>query len=259
MDDRYKEFAKSILYSLIPDRYKGQSKKSYKDAFQYLLSILLVFFVIASILTMPKLLILPSYLLNQSGKITQFDLNPALLMSGPIIITEKSPLIIIDTTGNFTNLTMGKVLITDKNLFYKDSFRKTRAYGGENFSDITTHKSDLVKLVLWLIILTLPAVLIIVYFLFFVKYLLIIIISSLLAFVLTRLLKFILDFKEIVMIAFYSTTVMAFLEIIAIPLGISGFLFPIPVIYGISLSLVPLTLFLIYFLLGIITVGEKVS
>ncbi len=252
------DFFKTIFLTLNPLSYRSLSARKYSDCFSYFFTVLFLAFCAMIILAIPMLASAKSDLRENMGKIQKLNVHVDLETSEPVLIPEKNTKIIIDTTGQYTNLSKGKVLITDKDLVKKrgmcllnDNFcflyknKVTTTNLSEN-EDLLKDKEKVVNsLTFWFLVLS-PFLLLTAYLFFAIKYMLIIIVFSLLAYIITSIASFDIKARHIFKNAIYASTLMIILDIIAIPIGIKTYF-------------IPLTIFVLFFVMSIIFVGESES
>ena len=163
MSVQTKEFFYTILKCLSPDSLKDLNQRTLKESLYYLFSIIFLTMFIMIIISIPKLVILPSYFDEQFSKFSNFTIEPKLEMKEPIIITENNPQIIIDTTGNITKLEKGNLLIKKGSIMYRSLF-KIKETNTTKYKNVLDNKDSVTGLIILLIILILPMFLVIFYY-----------------------------------------------------------------------------------------------
>ena len=185
---------------------------------------------------------IPTYLQEEFLKLDSASINYELDMSDPIIITEDNPKIIIDSTGQTTNITDEVLLITNKGLFY--NFNGPNIIKKEELADLSGSSDNIGKLATVMVLLILPSILVISYFVYLLKYLFLILMFSFLGLIAVKFLNFRIKTKMILRIAIYSSTIMVLTDILAIPFYNNTYF-------------IPVILYLIMFTIGLVMVGEK--
>lgn len=251
---KIKEFFKTVLYSQFPKKYHELSQRPIKTAVEYLLSLLLVSFIVMGVLAVPKYLLLPQYIDNQFEKINTFTVDIDLETNESVKFTEKDPQLTIDTSPNAT-LEEGRVLITDE-IFYLKNFNKISEYKFDDYKNLKDNPEFVKKMFLFILIMTLPSVAIISYFGFFFKFIAEIILLSLIAFVILRMAKHTTKLRDIFVAGIYASTIMVVLDILAIPYSLGKYLINVPILFF-GINIISLLLFLILFILALIIITSK--
>lgn len=236
-----RDYWTTIAKSLNPKNYKEMSDESLKFTVNYFL-----FFLILSIIIM-MLIMIPTGISHIKNLDKKFETLETLTFSAnvtqkePTIITKK-PLIVFDLTKE--NKTTETILINRDKIFYNNYLLfGSKEINFDSYSDVIENKQNIKNLLLTIFILLLPSIIFYLFLYFLIKYVIIIIISSLLAWIITRFTKQEIKIKNIIKTAIYSTTIMIILDIIFLPLY---FFFLLPII-----------VYLIFFIIGIWIVSEK--
>jgi hypothetical protein len=236
-------FWKKVMWTLHPKTYSDLSEVRVKKSFNYLLALLLASFILMLIVSIPALINMPEYLKEELNKFETFNISIDIEMSEPAMFTEKDPQVIIDTTTDRTELGREKVLITDEVISYRP-YGKTRTTDISEFEDLTNKKEETAVFLTFLAILLIPSILITAYLMFLIKYLVIILVFTLLLFISVRIAKKDLGFKKAFNTALYAATPMILLEVILIPFN-SKYLVQIFQIMGMNFYLVTLLIYLV--------------
>lgn len=251
------EFLKTIPKSLYPHAYIELRHRTIRQSIKYLLSILLVAYFIMLAIGAPKLIYLSTYLDNQLTKFERLNFKTDIATSSPIVITEKNPMIVITTLGNISNITYNKLLITDNKIYFRESFSKIKEINYRDYLDVLGKKDTIRKLVVAGFYLMIPTVVFLLYFISLIKYSIIIFSTSIIAYLVTRLVKYEVTLRESITSGIYAATIMILLEIVTFPLQLSSYLLVIPVYAGISIAIMPLAAFLTIYIISIILISGK--
>lgn len=208
---------KKIYYSINPKDIKNLSEGKIKKSFHHLFFIIFLCFIIMSIISIPKLSLLSTNIQQQISNFDSLTIDIDADMNSPLIFTNQSQQIIIDTTKEW-NLTKQKLIITKDFIQYRP-FRKVEKISTSSLKNLKENNETFSKVLTFLIILALPSILIISYIMFTLKYILISLITALLAYIITRMYVKKIKLKRVLNIAIYSTSLMIFIEIISIPFG----------------------------------------
>lgn len=253
------EFFITYLRSLNPASYLELYTRMHRNMLHYFFSLIFVAVVALLILSLPKILLFPSYLDQQLDKFQKFEVKPDVVMSAPVVFTYAAPLIIIDTSGSVTTLegSPAKLLITDKKIQFKSMLATIHEADISGYSNIIQHKVAIKKLILYLIIVALPTIIFVLYLLFVVKYLILILIAIVIAYLITKAFRSDILLRSVIRIVFYAATAMITLDVITMTLGIGKFFYAIPFILGLDLYLVSLVAFAVYISVGIVLVAAR--
>lgn len=254
LNEEDKEFLSTMWKTLMPHQYAHLSERTYRQAFAYFASILLLGFFVMALLLIPQMLFLPSIIENNTAKLTDLSIDVKVETSEPIILTESSPFVVIDTTGNIQNVSQANLLVTQDYLEYSSLIGARRI----NVSDLRTIGKDpefLKDAILFSIILLGPGILIAGLIGAFLKYFIVASLIGIGGFLFGRLLRFHIEFKKAYLISFYSSTLMVLLDLITLPIGLGPYLLPVRIL-GISLNIISLAIMLTLFIIAIFIVGH---
>lgn len=253
--DRKSVFWK-LLSSLNPISYDKLAEDHLIDAVLYVPKILSIAFLIMFAISIPLLISIPGHVNDILSKTTSIKINVEVNNNDPIRIPEKFPFAIIDRHANSSSSFDSRILVTNESVMMKPmmcqlipitcplydfgNVKIDKNLGG--YSDVLSHKDFYNGFIATIFFMMLPAILIMAFLLYLVKYLAIALIFTILAFAITRMARFEIRFSEILNISFYALTAMMLIEIILIP-------FEIRLYYAHQL------VFLIYAILGILRTG----
>ena len=176
-------------------------------------------------------------------------------MNSPLIISEKDPQIIIDTT-NQLNLTKEKLLISKGQIYYKP-YNKLEVINYSGLKNVLENKKIISNALSFIVILAIPSILITIYMLFVIKYLFMAFLATIITFVIARMKVNPIRFKKILKAALYSLTSMIIVEVISVPFS-TRYLLPFLQLAGINFYLSTTLLYVITFMSAIWFEGRKV-
>lgn len=248
------ELLKNTLKSINPFYYSELARNSFKYCFKYLALVILWSTIIMCIVAVPKLFFLNSYINEQLSNFNVLAINATFETKRPIVLPENDPQIIIDGSVSEKNMASEKFLIT-KDFFYYRPLNSVQRFNISSYNNILEHKSGIANLLTALLIITIPSALIVNYASFYIKYLVIMLAVSVIAFIIVRVLRFEISFKKILKIAFFASTAPLLIEIIAIPYGLGKYLIPFMQALGSRFYLVTLIILAAIMFFGILRVG----
>ena len=255
-NEEQKEFFATAGKAFYPNAYGLLNKRKVKQALSYLFSFVFVCFAVMAILSIPKLLVMPTYIEKQMAKFNQFGITVNVDTKEPVLITNSSPYLIADTTGKYNNLSIGKFLLTKDSLYYQ-KFGRQKVLNLGDYSNFVGKETRLNRLWFCVFIFMMPSIALFLYAIYLIKYIFIILLSALIAFGVTRAVKVAMEFKKLVVVAVYSSSIMIALEIITIPFFLDKYLMPFTIFFNISIGLIPLALFLCIYSIVIILLYHK--
>ena len=244
------------IYSFVnPAEFNKLIKKSLRKAFNHFFFALFLIFIVMSLFALPKIITLPSYLEEQFSNFDTLKIDIDVGMNSPIILSEKDPQVIIDTT-NQTKLTKEKLMITKGALYYKP-YNKVKEINFSSFKNVLENKKDISNMITFLIILALPSILITIYLMLVVKYLFIALLTSAIAFIIARIRINPIKFKILLKAAIYSLTSIIIIEVISAPFS-TRYLIPFIQLGGMNFYVSTLLLYVITFISAIWFEDKKV-
>ena len=245
---RGKDLFDIFLRTLNPRYYTELADKEISKAVKYFLTIILIAFIIAEIIALPKILTLKSDFEKGLLEISEFKIDADFQTLKPISLPRDRPLITLDTTDNKTRDTE-LLLVTDETMYYNISGKSNEITLSEY--DFTQNKESSKKLLIAMILFILPSILIFYYLAYAIKYLVIIIALSFISFALAKLMKNKITLRQSVVLALYTSTIMVFLEILTIPFQIRKYIITFSPILGVNFSIVAITLYLTLYITSI--------
>ncbi|MBD3310100.1 DUF1189 domain-containing protein [Candidatus Woesearchaeota archaeon] len=252
----WKDFFMTIIRSLYPDSYKELSENRFTHALRYFPLALLLFFAVMCLMYIPAVAGLPGLLDEEFSKIELLKFTVEHDIPEALMIPKEDPFIIVDTSGEHTELDEESVLVTSGKIQYKPLVSVQEIKTSSEI-DATEYKGNVVDLITVIFIFMIPSLMILMYLIFFVKFAAIIIITALIAFVIARIAKNEITFKRLLIVAVYASTIMMLVEVLAKPLGIGKWLITVPIGMGIDLIIVPIALYVIYLIIGTAIVGQR--
>ena len=250
------EFIKTIGKSMYPHSLRKLGERKLGEAVSYLLSLVFVSFIIMSIFALPTLIGIGGYVNDQFSKVEELSIDINFKTTEPIIITERNPQIAIDTTGTIAEVNDTRALVTNEAILYT-FFGRTRSINLTQFKDVKANKDEVTKNLLWLLLLILPSVIIGLYVIYLLKYIILILLVTWIVYGICRIFNLKLKFKRLLTMGIYASTIMVILEIIAIPFGLSEVWIPLRIALAVSVSLIPLALYIIMIAISAILTGSK--
>jgi len=141
---------------------------------------------------------------------------------GPIIIfpEDKSREIAINWESNETSLNTSKYLVA-KDRFLKKTMFGTQYTNLTGFSNVLEHRETYKTVLTTLMIFLIPSMVVGAYVIFGVKFFLMLLALAVVGFIVSRTIKFNIEFRNCFNIAIYAATIAVLIEMIAFPYNIS--------------------------------------
>jgi len=197
-----KIFTKLILETLNPNRYKGLTQRSIAKTLLFFVSISLLYLIILGAVNTPRYY--SNYVAENMSGLDEFRININIETNKPIVLSE-SPRIILDTSLNGTLLPKADAVITKGTIYSKVLFWTKKTDYSEY--DILSNINSLKRNAILLILVFIPSILVISYLFILTKYLLIILLFSLLALIPVFLTKNRITLREVFKSAVYAITI----------------------------------------------------
>jgi hypothetical protein len=237
---KFKKLIITILQSFNPSNYEKLVARRKRKAITYFCLMSLCVFVITSVLMIPSLLTLPSYLSDEINKFSELKVNIDYEQKEPVYLTKNMPIITIDTVNEHEHIEEGTLLISKNKVHYR------LLPFGKGTTRETSEENSLQGVNILLTILfvaALPVLLVGVFLYGVIKYLVFIAIVATLGFVFARIIRFGLSFREVFNISIFAGTPLVVLGLLSKPF--------VP-----SLGYLEYLAFFVYFLLGAVQIGE---
>ncbi len=248
-----KQFFKEALSCFYPPRYKILCTKKVRSSLKFMSIILLLTFLIAGVLYLPKLFTLKSSIEDQLDNFVLFNIQANFTTSAPIKIPFSRPLFIIDSEESH-NISNELFIVSKDSIKYRFFGKKSLPLS--DFKDVKVNKKRVSAFFSILFILLLPSIFIILYIKFWIKYFLLIYLMSFILFILFELTHWRLKFKQILNVACHTAIIMIVIELVSVPFG-TAYLLPLIKFLGIKIYAITLVLFAFFTVAGVIFANKK--
>jgi hypothetical protein len=230
-------FFQTAWLALNPWRYDEAGDRGMGSIFKYFFSFVFAVFVLAIILMLPAI---ASFVDNQMSHFDELKVTFETEMNSPVVFPENNPFVTLDTRKEEGTLKEGRFLITDDYLYTKQYFT-----GKVTQHDLGPYKNLLANegIVIFLLLLTVPSLLFLFYVAYTIKVLLIVLLATIIAFVVARVVKFELPFLDAMKAGLLAATPMIIIDLVRLPFGFN-------VYYAQYIA------FLVFFIVGVIKIGE---
>jgi len=242
------EFIKEVVWSFFPPRYKQLADKPFRKSLGYMSKILLIAFILAGLLYIPKLFLMKDVMEEEFGKFGAFKLDGEVVQNDKITVPRHNPWLVIDLNNNLT-LTKEIFVIDKNNVQYR--FLNTKSIPREQLKDFGANKARVSGFLTMILIMLLPGIAILLYIRMWLKYLLLIFVFGTLFFIIMELSKFRLKWKQMLSIASHALTAVIFIEVISAAIT-TAYLIPVMRFLGVSIYAITTIIFAFLMVVGII-------
>ena len=229
-------FFKTIWLALNPWRYDEVREKGTGRIFKYFFSFVFLGFIVSVLLMLPAI---AGVVYDQLDNFETLVVDVNATMDKPVVFPEKRPYMTIDTREPERMLKEGNILITEKNLHRKTFFGNVKKYPLGPYKDLLENEG----IIILMLLLMLPSLLFLFYIGYAIKVLLIILVATILGFIIARIVKFELLFRDVLKTGLLAATPMIIIDVIRMP-------------FNFNVYFAQYIAFLVFFIVGIIKVGE---
>lgn len=248
----FEVFIKELISSVNPFAYKTLCLHPFGKSVRFFSKLLLLFYIVFIVLLIPEFMEIPGYLNEKISHVAFVDINGTFDMTEPIFIPDKNPFLVVDTSGNFSELKSAGIIFTKDSVKYKT----LSVFNEARYSDLKNVKSksgEISSLLVFFVMLLAPSFVVAGYFVFFLKYLLWSFVFGTATFLLLDLTTFSVSYKKILNIACFSLIAVIPFELVFSGLNHS-YLLPLFDIFRIPFYAVTLLLYLILYLFALAVV-----
>jgi hypothetical protein len=222
--------------------------KPFRKSLVYLSKVLLIAFILAGLLYVPKLFLLKGVMQDEFSKFSSFKLDGEVTQTDRISIPHHNPWLVIDLNSNLT-LTKEIFVIDKENVQYR--FLNTQSIKREQLKDFSANKAKVSGFLTTILVMLFPGIAILLYIRMWLKYLLMIFVFGTLFFIIMELSKFRLKWKQALNIAAHSLTSIILIEVISAALT-TTYLIPVMRFLGVSIYAVTTLIFALMMVIGIL-------
>jgi hypothetical protein len=251
---RIKRFFALVLQSLNPRYALTLCEKSLGSAVLFFLLLLLVGFLCAGVLAVPQFFFIKEDVSEGLLAINTFHIDVDFETTKPISIPSHDPAITLDTTGN-KSIDTEFFLVTEEKLFYQVAGNQGEITLSEY--DFTEDRKQSTSGIMNVVLFLFPSIFFYSYLAYLLKYLIIILVTGALGFLLARLFRNSIEFFESMVLSVYSATAMVAIEVLTIPFFIKDYLLTWTPFFGLHFSLIAITVYLTIYVSGVRLVGNR--
>src|SRR5574342_46998 len=245
---KFPEFLKEVVWAFFPPRYKQLADKPFRKSLSYMSKILLIAFILAGLLYIPKLFLMKDVMGEEFAKFSSFKLDGEVVQTDKITVPRHNPWLVIDLNNNL-NLTKEIFVIDKTNVQYR--FLNTNSIPREQLKDFSANKARVAGFLTVILIMLLPGIAILLYIRMWLKYLLFIFVFGTFFFIVMELSKMRLKWKQMLNIAAHAMTGIIFVEVIS-AVFTTAYLIPVFRFLGVSIYAITTIIFAFLMLVGVI-------
>jgi len=219
------KFWKNILESFSIFRYSELTKNKASESFKYFVLFFTMIWIISILLSVSGWVAFPDMIKEEIAKVDTFTIDIDFNASENLNFPPKKPLVsIVDKV----NESKAKIVVVDGDLIYRPFIGISKNFSLSEYEDIKENSDEVGKLGGALFVLLLPSLIIYNYLFYFIKYILIVILYSLIAKIVVTIFGKKIKYRKLFSAALYSITPLILIEMILLPFYIP--LFHIPLI-----------------------------
>lgn len=240
-------FIKEVIWSFFPPRYRQLADKPFSKSLGYMSKVLLLAFVLAGILFVPKLFLLKDTFESELSKFENFNITSDVQQSDKITIPKHNPWVVVDLNSNLT-LTKEIIVIDSETIKYR--FLGIKSIPREQMKDISGNRAGASRFLAAILLLMLPGIALLLYIRTWLKYFFLIIVAGTFFFLIMELSRFRLQWKQMMNIASYALTAVIFIEVISAAIT-TAYLLPILRFLGVNIYAITTAIFAFMLIVGI--------
>jgi hypothetical protein len=247
------KFIKEVAYTFHPFRYQYLADKGTRSSVWFMTRIIIVAILLAGLLSVPKLFAFKSGIQDEVGKFAEFQISGNVSATDTINIPSTKPVVVIDLVT--ANRTIGDetFLVTEDRIFYR--FFGLKDIGISELKDVTANQAAVSGFLTVMLLMFMPAFGLLLFASLWFKYLLLVLLSSLVFFMLLELTHFRLKYKQMLCVTCHTATFAILLEVLSMPfstayliptikfLGTYVYAIPIGIFFALTLVFIILTYF----------------
>lgn len=242
------EFIKEVIWSLYPPRYHELSEQKFSKSLKYTSKILLIAFLIAGLLYIPKLFLLKGVIQDELGKFSEFKFSGNVIETAPVAIPNHKPFVVMDLNSKL-NLTQEIFVIDNSTIQYR--WFGVKRIPLNELKDVSGHKAAISGFMSAMIIMMLPGIAILLYVRAWLKYFFLTMILGTLLFIIFELSRFRMRWKQMLNIGMHALTLVILIETISAPIS-TAYLLPVKRFVGVNIYGVTTLLLAALMIMGIV-------
>ena len=245
---RVPEFVKEVVWSFYPPRYHQLAEKPFTKSVYFMSKVLLIAFILAGILFVPRLFLLKDNIESELSKFDVFSLSGNVSQSAPVAIPRHNPWVVVDLNAN---LTMTKeIFVFDKETI-KYRFISPKSIPRAQLEDWSANKPRVSSFLSALLIMMLPGIALLLFIRMWLKYFVMVLVFGTFFFIIMELSRYRLRWKQMLNIAAHALTAVILVEVVSASIT-TVFLIPVMRFLGLNVYAVTTLAFAVLMVMGIV-------
>ncbi|RJQ21188.1 DUF1189 domain-containing protein [Candidatus Woesearchaeota archaeon] len=235
-------FVRELIWTFYPPRYKQLSEQPFHKSFSFLCKMLLVAFLLAGIIFLPKLAFLKGHIEDELGKFSTFSLSGNVTQTDRITIPRTNPWLVVDLNNN-VSLTKETFVIDKDTIKYR--FFGIKTVDRDHIKEPSEYRAPVSRFITLLILLMMPGVALLLYLRSLLKYFLMVLLFATLWYIIFDLSRYRLKWKQMLNICSHTIVPILLIETVSAALT-TAYLLPLPFRFvGLNIYIITLALFAI--------------
>lgn len=251
------DYIRTVVKSLWPHGYRDLKNNSIAEAVIHIVLTVGILILFIGMLYLPEILGAKEIIKAKLEPVESISWN--IEMNRSILIPESNPYVVIDTVTGSSGASNGSIIVTEDTIFYRSFTGAVKEVNSSFFSDANKNKEGLSSILANIFYVMLPSFAIFMLIVIVMKYLLVAMVFWGLSIILAKAGRYTLSVRELFCVTCYATTIMALIELIAIPLEMTGTLISVPMFFGVGIGIIPLAIYLTLVTLAVIISGGRMN
>ena len=192
-------------------KYEDMSSESLKGCIEYLSIILLISFLLAMLIAIPRLATIPSAVEDGLDSFSKLKISINQTMEKAVMLPKNRPFLILDLTEENQDKVKAPIMINKSEVNYKVLFFR-KSFKTEELGEPLAHKSKIKSFLVIIILMLLPLALVGIFLFNLMKFIILLLIISTIAYILLKMMKNKFAFGKCFKMAIFASTMMVIIE-----------------------------------------------
>ena len=249
------QFVKEIVWAFYPPRYKQLSQKPIYRSIGFMTRMLVIAFLLAGIVFLPKLFTLKSTIESQFKTFDEFTLSSKITQHDQFTVPVNNPWIRVDFNNNLT-LKDELFVIDTSSVQYR--LLNPNRIDQDQLKHPTEHTLAASRFVGTLVLLLIPGVALVLFVRSWLRYVLLVVTFGTLFFVIIDLTRYKMKWRQMMSVAAHAISPIIILEVVASAIS-TRFLLPVPLVRFLGLKFYAVTLLLFGVMMMLAVLGCRIE
>jgi len=215
------KFFKALGKSFVVTDYDELGEQKLGISLKYFLKLMIVGTILLFLFSIPVFVKIPKNIDTALSAFNSLSIPLNYSQNGQIVFFQgdDQKQVTIDLTSNATTLEKGKILITNHSIIQK-SWLGSEVTNTTGYSNVIVHKEQYKNAIMILLTFLMPSLIVMAYVFFSIKFFIMIMVLSFLAFVISRTIRFDVDYMHCFNSAVYAFTPALLFAMIVFPYNI---------------------------------------